>query len=247
MLSKYSHEESLAHANTEHMHTHKVSFKFSELRTKSERNQTNFSGKKAVLAISVGQEYHEGGKFLATIDLINKYPFERCDIVLCDTLQRHNHYARLGEENAYLFAKEAGELWLDRNAHALNRLNVSHNIIRWDTWLFHEEYNEARELVEQCYHENQDYKNAIHTNVQAFLDRASLINPDTDQEALFNHVLNYIIEECPIAMPLWAKMGYDFIIYPKAVSPAMAKTRDLFVVDQFGDKCEWIYLRFRKK
>ncbi|WP_172462822.1 hypothetical protein [Legionella steigerwaltii] len=48
-------------------------------------------------------------------------------------------------------------------------------------------------------------------------------------------------------MPLWAKMGYDYIIYPKPLIPGMAKTRELFVADEYGDKCQWIYLRFKKK
>jgi len=45
---------------------------------------------------------------------------------------------------------------------------------------------------------------------------------------------------------LWASLGYDFIIYPKPVTPAMDKTRDLFVKDVYPAKCRWLHLRFKK-
>ncbi|KTC82339.1 hypothetical protein [Legionella cherrii] len=240
-------EEQWSPVNTEELNTHKASFRYSDLDIESENKKMNFEGKKALLFISVGQAYHEKGKFLATIELVNKYPFGRCDIVLADTLQKHNHYGRLGEEKAYIFAKEAGDLWLERSAFALSKLNVPHSIIRWDDFLLHEDYAALKERVDAAYRDNEEYKAALHTNVLTYIERLTLINPSTDTSTLFTHGLNYLIEECPIVMPLWAKMGYDYIIYPKPLTPGMAKTRELFVTDEYSDKCQWIYLRFKKK
>jgi len=58
--------------------------------------------------------------------------------------------------------------------------------------------------------------------------------------------LQYLIEELPIVMPLWAQMGYDFIIYPKPITPAMKKTYELFVENRYDAKCQWLYMRFKK-
>ncbi|KTD21417.1 Uncharacterised protein [Legionella lansingensis] len=240
-------EEERIPLNTEELNTHKASFRYTDLDIEGENKKMNFEGKKALLFISVGQAYHEQGKFLATIELVNKHPFARCDIVMADTLQRHNHYGRLGEEKAWVYAKEAGDHWLERSAFALSKHTIPHDIIRWDDLLFHKDYPELKDKIVKAYHENEEYKAALHTNVLTYIDRLKSINPLTDQEALFNYGLNYLIEECPIVMPLWAQMGYDFIIYPKPLTPGMEKTRDLFLPEELSDKCQWIYLRFKKR
>jgi tRNA-dependent cyclodipeptide synthase len=229
------------------LQTHKASFRYTELDIEGENKTPDFTGKKALLFVSVGQAYHEQGKFLATIELVNKYAFKQCDIVMADTLQRHNHIGRMGAEKAAIFSKEAGDLWLKRSEYALNKFNVPHNIIRWDEFLLHKEYDALKEEIVTAYNENEEYKNAIDANVMTYIERLSLINPATDVETLFKHGLNYLIEECPIVIPLWAKMGYDYIIYPKPLTIGMAKTRELFLPKDLSDKCQWIYLRFKKK
>lgn len=247
MFSVQHISEDLASVSEEELNTHKASFRYSELDIEGDNKAKNFEEKKALLFISVGQAYHEKGKFLATIELVNKYPFDRCDIVMADTLQRHNHFGRMGVEKATIFSKEAGDHWLKRSAYALSKFNVPHSIIRWDDLLFHEDYAALKEKIVKAYHENEEYKHAIDTNVMTYIDRLTLINPNTDQETLFQNGLGYLIEECPIVMPMWAQMGYDYIIYPKPLTPGMAKTRELFVTDEYSDKCQWIYLRFKKK
>jgi tRNA-dependent cyclodipeptide synthase len=229
------------------LNTHKASFRYNDLLNQEANDKVNFEGKKALLFISVGQEYHEKGKFLATIELVNKYPFLRCDIVLADTLQRHNHFGRLGEEKAERFTKEAGDHWLKRSDFALSQFKIPHHFIRWDELLQHEDYAKLKEEVVKCYHENEEYKFALHTNVNTYMERLKLLNPVMDEDALFKNGLGYLIEECPIVMPLWAQMGYDYIIYPKPITPGMQKTRDLFVTGQYDNKCQWLYLRFKKR
>ncbi len=229
------------------LNTHKASFRYSDLDIEGENKKIDFEGKKALLFVSVGQAYHEKGKFLATIELVNKYPFSRCDIVMADTLQRHNHIGRLGEEKALSYSLKAGDAWLLRSAYALSKHRLPHSIIRWDEFLQHQDYSEFKKQIDKAFNENEEYKNAIYTNVHTYTDRLKLINPFTDSDELFGHGLNYLIEECPVVMPLWAQMGYDFIIYPKPLTPGMEKTRDLFVLDKYNEKCQWIYLRFKKK
>lgn len=229
------------------LNTHKASFRYNDLNIDHESiKKMNFIGKKVLLFVSIGQDYHEKGKFLATIELLNKYSFMQCDIVMADTLQRFNHYGRLGEKDAWIYSKEAGDNWLKRSEYALSKHKIPHSIIRWDSLLNHNDYAELKEQIMKAYHENEEYKLALHTNVMTYIERLKLLNPITDEAELFKNGLGYLLEECPIVMPLWAQMGYDYIIYPKPLTPGMRKTYDLFVKEKFKEKCQWIYLRFKK-
>jgi len=209
--------------------------------------QNTLNNKKALLAISVGQSYHEEGKFIATIELINKQMFKQCDIVLGDTLQRYNCYGRMNPEEALIYCKEQGDQWLKRNAYALSILNVPHSIIRWDELLSHKCYEKNKKNIMDTYHNDCSYKKALHDNVETYLDRLKALNPESDETLLFSWGLQYLLEECPVIMPLWAEMGYDFIIYPKPLTVGMAKTRELFVNGKFDDKCQWLSLRFKRR
>jgi len=204
-----------------------------------------FKNKKALIFISVGQAYHEGSKFLALIRLLNKYNFKVCDIVMADTLQRHN-FMSLSSKEAYEYTKKAGDFWLKRHEVILSEFQLPHSIIRWDDFLSHQKYLELRERIEKEYSVNEEYQQKVIFNVETYLERLRINNPGVDTKVLFNNGLEYLIEELPIVMPLWAKMGYDFIIYPKPITPAMKYTHELFVKDKLGDKCHWIYLRFKK-
>jgi tRNA-dependent cyclodipeptide synthase len=238
-------EENFVPVLQEQLNTHKASFKYNDL-IDIDLQTLSFAGKKALLFVSVGQEYHEKGKFLATIELLNKYPFASCDIVMADTLQRHNHRGRLGDES-WKYSKKAGDQWLVRSEFALNSFNLPHKIIRWDELLNHHDYAALKEQIDKSYNENAVYQEAIHSNVMTYIERLQLLNPITDKETLFKNGLEYLIEECPIVMPLWAQMGYDFIIYPKPLTPGMRMTRDLFVADKYPGKCQWLFLRFKKR
>lgn len=56
--------------------------------------ELDFTGKRCVLAVSVGQEYHEEQKLSSTVHLINKSGFSRVKVVVADTLQRHNKHGK---------------------------------------------------------------------------------------------------------------------------------------------------------
>lgn len=227
-----------------HLSTHKASFRYESFPDSVPNKAPSFHGKRAILAISVGQLYHEGGKFLATINLLNKHQFERCDIAVADTLQRYNYYGNMSESEALIYSKKAGDEWIKRNAFALSRCNFQYDILRWDTFLSWDKYPKMKSRIEEAYHNDNIYKLALHTNVETYLDRLKQLNPLSNESKLFSFGLQYLIEECPIVMPLWAELGYDFIVYPKPLTVGMAKTRELFVQNS---KCQWIHLRFKKR
>lgn len=225
---------------------YKASFRCKGLAAGFDNKKALLLKKKALLFISVGQRYHEGDKFRATVELINRYDFEVCDIVLADTLQRYNHIGRLGEEAAFAYSLEQGSAWLDRNHKAIVSLDSLGEIRRWDYFLRHPDYLALRRDIESAYKKNTSYREAIHANVSSYMNRLIENNLVSTQDELFYHGVSYLIEECPIVMPLWASLGYDFIIYPKPVTPAMDKTHDLFVKDVYPAKCRWLHLRFKK-
>jgi len=233
----------------EELETHKVSFRCEDplLSLWGKNKDDFFRGKRVALFVSVGQAYHEKGKFLATIKLLNKYPFASCDIMMADTLQRYNHLEKLTPDTALLYTRKLGDLWLKRNAIALDNLQIPHTINRWDSLLNHEKYSDLREKIDTEYHRNSEYKNLIHENAHMYIERLKAMNPSVEVEQILSNALQYLIEEFPIVMPLWAQMGYDFIVYPKPMTPGMRKTCQLFVEKQYENKCQWLFLRFKKR
>ena len=66
---------------------------------KGETHQKDLKQSACILPISVGQQYHEGDKFAATIELIN-VTFGECTIVIADTLGRHTALRESAEERS---------------------------------------------------------------------------------------------------------------------------------------------------
>ena len=210
-------------------------------------NKLDFSGKTCILLISVGQRYHEINKLSATIELINQYGFKSCEIVVADTLQRHNMLDELKSDKNMLAAKQ-GQEWIDRNQNILTNLTVPYTVRRWDEFLGNPKYPQLKCRIRYEYHHNEEYRQAVDSTIELFLERIkSRDNNLRHERCLFSNCLEYLLEECPIIMPLWAELGYDYIIYPKKMTNAMSKTREIFVENFFPEKAIWLALKFIKK
>lgn len=204
------------------------------------------TGRSVVLLVSVGADYHEGEKLGATIDLINRSGFSRCAIAVADTLQRHNlPDATAADRHAHAYRQ--GSQWIDRNRDYLDRIDCPTNILRWDYALRHPRYEHWYRQVEQAYHDDREYHDAIESTIGRFIDRMSSRGIDFDEAAARAACRAYLLEECPIIMPLWAEEGFDFIVYPQRITAAMNRTRELFVVQQNPDRAQWLALRFKKR
>ena len=59
--------------------------------------------------------------------------------------------------------------------------------------------------------------------------------------------LEYLKEECAIIMPMWAKMGFNIMIYPSNILDAMSKAYETIVKPNMGDNLTWLTLRFKRK
>ncbi|MDF2690685.1 MAG: hypothetical protein K0S29_540, partial [Gammaproteobacteria bacterium] len=78
-----------------------------------------------LLTISVGQEVHEGEKFLTTIDLVNTN-FKHCTILVDDSLQRHTMQINRPPSSDGFHHQSVleGDSWLKRNKNVYSQLNI---------------------------------------------------------------------------------------------------------------------------
>jgi hypothetical protein len=205
-----------------------------------------YVGKRALLLISVGKDYHEGNKLSATIDKINATGFGECVIAVADTLQRHNYADGCANSN-YQRSLDRGDTWLKQNEPTLSKLSMQREIVRWDELLRRVDYSQYYHMITNEYYSNHEYRNAINDTIGVFAERNGLVPGTHEHEAAFYRSLFYILEECPIIMPMWARDGIDFILYPKQMTAAMSKTRELFVQNDGDERANWLAIKLRKK
>lgn len=219
---------------------------FSKASFNHDQATTALLGKSVILLVSVGQRYHEGDKLAATVELINASQFKFCTIAVADTLQRHNDLMttpQLARTTAYT----AGSDWLKRNADILNGLTVPFTVYRWDEALSDPLTTELHNIVSDAYGTNATYRDAVNATINTFVERIIKRDRQADSALAFKRCLNYLLEECPIIMPLWAAQGCDFIIYPQPMTSAMSATYQHFVADQYPEKSQWLSLKFKKR
>lgn len=224
------------------------------LRATFRHNQPNhkiiYQNSKVILLISIGQEYHEGEKFNATINLINRSGFKKCFIMLGDSIQRHNILINdFDNENAaHIQANKLGDEWLERNKPIYGKLKIPYEITRWDRWLRHPSYNEYRMVVNKLYQRDDEFRRQCLKAVNQFLSRFKKNNSKlVDDERAFKLCLEYLLEECAIIIPLWARDAYEFLIYPSEILDGMKATHDILVSPLYPNVLYWLSLRFKRK
>jgi len=224
-----------------------IDFDYRSLKaTFKNRNDKILKGKKCILLISVGKKYHEGVRLAATVDLINEWGFDSCLVAVNDTLQRYNYFDKTSQD-AYQYSLKMGDDWLDRNEKHINNLSSKVSIIRWNQSLQDEAYASIKSLIEKEYSGNEIYQNAIDSTAKIFIERLEQRDSKINLDLALTNSIQYLIEECPIIMPIWAKQGYDFIIYPKPMTRAMSMTHQIFVKPFYPDKVHWLSLKFQFK
>lgn len=204
------------------------------------------AGTSCLLAISVGRDYHEGARLAAAVDLINRRGFGACTVGIGDTLQRHN-IAHGDMVARHATAARAGREWLARNRDILDRIAVPTTIATWDEYIGDDRYAGLREQVDTAYRQDHGYRAAIEATIDIFLERVAARGEPVDRAAAADQCRRYILEEAPVIMPLWAQEGYDYILYPQRMTPAMAYTRALFVAPTRPNKAQWLPMKFKKR
>lgn len=207
-----------------------------------------FSESHCLMPISVGQSVHESEKFSAVIKLVNA-SFKTCTILVDDSVQRHTLaiYSQLEPQDLYDDALELGQQWLLRNQNRYSQLTIPYQILRWDDWLKHPDFENHLVRVHRFYCDNQQYKEAIHKNVDDFLTR--YLGRDMifalDMERSVRLCVDYLLEECAV-MCLWTHGKYHFELYPSGRNPAMAATYDMLIKPRYSEYLRSVAIRFKK-
>ena len=157
--------------------------------------------KTARLQISVGQEYHEAEKFMATMEWV-KHRFDKVIICVNDTLQRHNACFAEGidEKKAFVKADRAGQHWVMRNAEYIKSL-PDYQIIRWEEWRNRADYKPQLDEIKKLYMANEHVRNLINETIEEFWARCVKREPDIDPKRFkdfAHHSRTYLLEETAI-------------------------------------------------
>lgn len=213
----------------------------------SDRKQ--FKQSHCLLPISVGQSMHEDKKFLATINLINS-SFQRCTILIDDTVQWHTlkiDNPKSSNEALYQMTLLEGSLWLKRNEGTIKNLNIPYDIMRWDQWHKHQDFETQFAKIEHLYNADIHYKTVIDLNIKDYLERyaARQGSEDFNYDHAFSCCLDYLKEECAV-MTLWVEGLYDFEVYPSGRNKAMAATYERLIKPNNHNLIRPVALRFKK-
>lgn len=212
-------------------------------------DRKNFKNSNCLIPISVGQMVHEGKKFLATIQLINKY-FKNCTILIDDSVQRHTIQisSPMEESVAYELSMIAGDQWLERNKVYYEQLTIPFEIIRWDKWLLNDGFSEKHKIIEDLYANSIIYREALKDNACEFLDRQLQNNKQIyfhGKDRAFDLCIKYLKEECA-GMCLWAEYGYNYEVYPGGRNKSMEATYNHIIKEMYPNTLISVALRFKK-
>jgi two-component system, OmpR family, aerobic respiration control sensor histidine kinase ArcB len=214
----------------------------------SAEQKKSFKDSRCIITISVGQPPHEGEKFQATLDLVNK-SFKGCMIAVCDTLQRNSRAitkANKTPEDLYEISKKEGDKWLERNKKAIESLTIPCRISRWDEWLNHKDFKDYQKKVDELYENDKEYAKSLNTAIGDYLERVFNHNNIKDISSEGEKwCLKYLKEECA-AMCLWFYENYEFDLYSSGRKQAFSMTYEKLIPSQYQRFSAPIGLRFKK-
>lgn len=179
------------------------------------------------LPISVGQAYHEGEKFKATIELVNSL-FTSCSLIVCGSLQRHTLAIQynLSDEDSYQLSIKLANEWVKRNRPIFEKLN-NLSFSRWEDWLKHKDFSKHLNRIDTLCSEDPEFSIILKNNAEGYINRALIISQsDVDTDLKTKKCIDYIKEE--IAMQcLWAgRPDMQYELYPMKCFESIRYIRD---------------------
>lgn len=213
-----------------------------------EKDKEKLKQHDCLFTISVGQQTHEGEHFRATLDLLGS-SFKSCTMLVDDSLQRHTMAFEYGHEPEYFYetSLKEGDLWLERNKHYYDKLENLKEIIRWDTWLKHPNFEFQREQLLKLIKNDDTYRQSFTESVDEFvtkyqsrLEAPSLFDLKRAKRLSFN----FILEECT-ALCLWQDLNCSYEAYPNLHNRAINETRQRFVLANNPKLLNAVTLGFR--
>jgi tRNA-dependent cyclodipeptide synthase len=166
------------------------------------------------LGISVGQPYHEGEKFAATVEWAARH-FEHIRVDVSDTLQRHRLIgAGATPAEAARASLHAGDRWIAEAMPVLAESGRPFAIVRWNTWLRHPEFAVVHRTYSRLAETDAVLRLAVNRDIDDFIARQSrrgLLPPDETTTRAASRA--YLIEELA-AITLQGAAERSARIYP---------------------------------
>lgn len=172
------------------------------------------------LQISVGQAYHEGDKFEATINWV-KERFSHVIICVNDTLQRYNYIFEHGisEQHAKQISRIDGDEWIKRNLAVIETL-PNYKIYRWDHWIKHPRTEHFYGKARYNYETHEAFYNSMQHTISNLWARKIKQNKSFYENKGFGHFQNlskqYLLEETA-AFSCMFENTHALDIYPGTV------------------------------
>jgi tRNA-dependent cyclodipeptide synthase len=208
-----------------------------------------FKEAKCALPISVGQPYHEGEKFKATIELLNKH-FKECMIIVCDSLQRHTmaiYDETASEEELHQRAIHEGDQWIERNIEIIKQLRIPYQIKRWDDWLNRPSYHSYKTELDNLYLLDKNFQLIANKTAEFFLSRFLKKQSGSNNVNRISQLsLEYLKEEAAI-IPLWTEEKIDFELYPAKRVETMTFSYSHFILPYHKSLLQYVQLNLRSR
>ncbi|MFI6476568.1 tRNA-dependent cyclodipeptide synthase [Nonomuraea sp. NPDC050663] len=168
------------------------------------------------LIISVGQPYHEGDKLGALLGWVEAR-FAGVHVTVADTLYRHNGRELGGGEVAE--TRRRGDAWLERNRVVLGAATIH----RWDDWLAHPGYAEARRRIDRFLADQLLFAELVDRHVTTIVNRLASRGVRAGDRAGYTA---YLVEELA-CMELFSLVLQAAEVYPGSLGLAMEGCRVL--------------------
>ncbi len=181
---------------------------------------------------------HDFHKFSAVIRRIN-HAFEEVDIVLSDTLNKHNASIYFPGEDSEKKSLALGDAWLQSAyfREAVSSLAKKPSIKRWNELVTEKNFNDARVIIETLYTKNRLFSSivdSVRADFVAFLCRkrkklfedqanptkSTSINFNFDTNEAYKNCLTYILEECAVTL-VFRLNGYANLFHIGKVNDAV--------------------------
>jgi tRNA-dependent cyclodipeptide synthase len=158
--------------------------------------------------VSLSNKRYQGESLFSIIEWA-KSRFTDIEIILCDSLHRHNilFERNVSISEARNISLEMGNAWLNHAHIFFNALNVTPKITRWDDWIkkYENEYTSYYHEIETLYNENSYIKKEVDLLCNNYLKRNNNI---LCQKSFRQQILMpYFFEETALSSVFLPKIG----------------------------------------
>jgi hypothetical protein len=187
---------------------------------------------------SAQENTHDLHKFSAVLRRLN-FAFEEIDIVLSDTLNKHNASIYYPDNDPEEKSRALGDAWLESAyfRQAVSSLTQKPLIKRWNELVSDKNFNDAKTIIKDLYKNNKKFRwivESVCADFVAFLCRkrknifedqntnksTSVDYSNFNIDEAYKNCLTYILEECAVTL-LFRLNGYVNLFHIGKVNAAV--------------------------